>query len=168
MLSWVHLFQKSSEVSATCQASSRFLENTLLHIPMKGRDEWNASIDSCPWVEKSNAPGNPVKWCCTILYRSPVIVTLGLELWLLRCITLLSPLAPGWALPDLKTTVVKLVPSPKWPDLGLMFPQRPTSYFLDNFLWSIYKSMKTCLSQSKMQIQDGPTHEESSSRCLRQ
>jgi len=32
-LSWVHLCQKSSELSAACQASKRFLEKILLHIP---------------------------------------------------------------------------------------------------------------------------------------
>lgn len=34
-LSWVHLFQKSSELSDACQASKRFLEKILLHIPRK-------------------------------------------------------------------------------------------------------------------------------------
>lgn len=34
-LSWVHLCQKSSELSAACQASKRFLEKILLHIPRK-------------------------------------------------------------------------------------------------------------------------------------
>lgn len=34
-LSWVHLCQKSSELSAACQASRRFLEKILLHIPRK-------------------------------------------------------------------------------------------------------------------------------------
>lgn len=34
-LSCVHLCQKSSELSAACQASKRFLEKILLHIPRK-------------------------------------------------------------------------------------------------------------------------------------
>lgn len=34
-LSWVHLCQKSSELSAACQASKRFFEKILLHIPRK-------------------------------------------------------------------------------------------------------------------------------------
>lgn len=39
-LSWVHLCQKSSELSAACQASKRFFEKILLHIPRKS-DRYN-------------------------------------------------------------------------------------------------------------------------------